>query len=209
MPDGDIVHSGLGRLYKKPYEWLCEGKATSEECARTPLAALKKDIIRKGNLPVRLSQYMAERLIQTVNAIGDISAVNWTAVNTAFDQIAQQTHGSHALKELTLRAAKSFLHDLRYGQETTISNAPTAILKGFFHEVYESEFKDRIPLTPTHHAGVDPTILDQRIGNIEPTIFTAIQKWANKAVHDGSVKNIRLPRREKIKEIDLNENIGW
>jgi len=25
VPDGDIVHSKLRRLYQKPYKWLCEG----------------------------------------------------------------------------------------------------------------------------------------------------------------------------------------
>jgi hypothetical protein len=42
MPDGDIVHNTLGRLYQKPYKWLCEGTATNDECARELLRSLKE-----------------------------------------------------------------------------------------------------------------------------------------------------------------------
>lgn len=67
MPDGDIVHSRLRRLYQKPYKWLCEGTATSDACARVVLEKLKQDIQAKGDLPIALSQAMAARVAQIIS----------------------------------------------------------------------------------------------------------------------------------------------
>lgn len=47
MADGDIIHGSLGYLYQKPYKWLCEEKASSQECAKVLMKALLKDIKRK------------------------------------------------------------------------------------------------------------------------------------------------------------------
>ena len=74
MPDGDIVHDRLRRLYHKPYKWLCQGKATSDECARAVLGKLKKDIQNKGNLPIVLIQSIADSLIQSVSTINELGA---------------------------------------------------------------------------------------------------------------------------------------
>ena len=44
MPDADIVHDNLPRLYHMPYRDLCEGKDSPQECAWTMMKALLKDI---------------------------------------------------------------------------------------------------------------------------------------------------------------------
>ena len=74
MPDGDIVHNRLRRLYQKPYKWLCDGKATSDECARAVLEKLKQDIKDKGDLPVMLIQSMADKLVQSISDGGELGA---------------------------------------------------------------------------------------------------------------------------------------
>jgi len=146
MPDGDRIHSRLTRLYKKPYKWLCEGKANNNECARIMMKALKQDIIRKGDLPVMLARSMGKLLDDTINDAGDRSSVDWTALNLEFDGLVQKTCGTHYLKELTLYAAKSVLHDCRYGQEIDTGNASKKILERYMNNLYKSEFKERIPL---------------------------------------------------------------
>lgn len=208
MPDGDIVHNKLRRLYQKPYKWLCEGKATTDECAQVAMEALKKDLIKKGNLPVILAQSMAASLVQAISTGGENGSVNWAALNVEFDRLIQQTDGRPDLKELTFRAGKSVLHDLRYGQEVDIENASALILKRYMNEVYESEFKERVPLASEHHSGTDEVTLNQRVKDIEPALFVAIHQWANKADANGNIEKLRLPRRRhQLNEIDLNENL--
>ena len=69
MADGDIFRNGLG-YYKKLYESLCEGKASIDECTRMAISALKRDIQKKGNLPIVVAQEMGERLSQVIDIAG-------------------------------------------------------------------------------------------------------------------------------------------
>ena len=170
MPDGDIIHSRLTRLYQKPYQWLCEGKANTNQCARIVLKALKRDIKRKGNLPVMLAKQMGESLEQTIKNAGDSGSVDWTALNLEFDRLAQKTDGPHYLKTLVLNAGKSFINDLRYKREVDTNSSSEEILKRYLYNLWESEFKERIPLTVEHHAGIDEVILNRRIEEIQPDI---------------------------------------
>jgi hypothetical protein len=206
MPDGDIVHNKLRRLYQKPYKWLCEGRATSDECARAVLEKLKQDIKGKGDLPVMLIQSMAE-LVQSVSAANELGAGAYAALSMEFDGLVQQSDGRPDLKELSLRAGKSVLRDLRYGQEIDIGNISVVMLQRYMNEVYESEFKERVPLTSEHYAGVDQATLSERIKEIEPDIKVGISKFAKDAINKQSVAKLSLPRRSSRKAIDLDEDL--
>lgn len=207
MPDGDIVHNRLRRLYQKPYKWLCEGKATSDECARVVLEKLKQDIKDKGDLPVLLTQSMTDRLTQAISAVNELGAGDYAALNVEFDTLVQQSDGRPDLKELALHAGKSVLRDLRYGQEVDLDNTSAVILERYMNEVYESEFKERIPLTSEHYAGVDEATLSQRIEEIQPNIKVGISKFAKDAINKQSVAKLSLPRRSLRKAIDLDEDL--
>jgi hypothetical protein len=208
MPDGDIVHDRLRPLYQKPYKWLCEGKATTDECAQVVMEALKKDLIKKGNLPVILAQSMAESLAQAISAAGETDSVDWVDLSVGFDKLIQKVDGRPDLKELTLRAGKSVLRDLKYGHEIDISNASVVILERYMNEVYESEFKERVPLSSEHYAGVDQVTLSQRIEEIQPNINVIIVgKFAKDAIKNQSVAILSLRRRSSRKAIDLDEDL--
>ncbi|NEP61769.1 MAG: hypothetical protein F6K31_33250 [Symploca sp. SIO2G7] len=207
MPDGDRVHSRLTRLYQKPYKWLCEGKANSNECAWITMKALKQDIMRKGDLPVMLARYMGKSLELTIEDAGNRGSVDWTALNLEFDGLAQKTRGTHYLKELTLCAAKSVLHDVRYGQEIDTGNASEKILERYMYTLYKSEFKERIPLVIKQDTGIDEVLLNRRIEEMQPDIDATVNKWAKKATKDESVAKLRMPRRPNSKPIDLDEDL--
>lgn len=183
MPDGDIVHSKLPGIYQKSYQWLCEGKANIKECARTVIKALKRDLRRKGDLPVRLAKRMEESVERAINDAGENDSVDWTALSQEIDTLARQVDGRPDLKELTLSAARSVLHNLRYGQDIDTDNTTEVILQRYMYEVYKSDFKERTPLSK-HHAGIDEVTLNKRIEQIQPDILTAISKWAKKATED-------------------------
>lgn len=205
MPDGDIVHSRLARLYQKPYQSLCEGKADSHECAGYALKALKRDLMIKGDLPAKLAKCMGESLERTINDAGENGSVDWAALNLEFDRLAQRAKGSHYLKELTLHAGKSVLRDLRYGREIDADNASEAILERYIDQVYKSGFKERIPLTSEHYAGIDKVTLAGRIEEIQPDINATISTWAKRANADESVANLKLPPRRKVNKAENRE----
>lgn len=207
MPDGDIVHSRLRRLYQKPYKWLCEGTATSDECARAVLEKLKQDIKAKGDLPIVLAQAMAASVAQIINNLEEAKESDFTKLSLEFDNLVRQADGSPYIKELILRAGKGYLNDLRCGREVDIIHTSEAIWRQYAHEVYESEFKERIPLTLEHHAGVTQEILDKRIEIMQPSIDSGIQKFAQAAIRNQSVDKLSMPRRSSRKSIDLDEDL--
>ncbi|NJK29340.1 MAG: hypothetical protein HC940_03880 [Acaryochloris sp. SU_5_25] len=207
MPDGDIVHSRLRRLYQKPYRWLCEGTATSDECARVVLKKLKQDIKAKGDLPVALSQAMATSVVQIIGNPEEAREGDFAKLSMKLDAITYGADGCPDLKELTLRAAKGFLNDLRNGREVDVNHVSEAMLERYMHEVYDSEFKERIPLTLEHHAGVTQEMLEKRIEEMQPSIDSGIQKFAQNAIKNQSVLKLSLPRRSSRKAIDLDEDL--
>jgi hypothetical protein len=207
MPDGDIVHNRLRRLYQKPYKWLCEGSATSDECARAVLESLKKDLIQKGDLPIRLCQGMADIVAQAITASDELGAKDYISLSMEFDRLVQQSDGRPDLKELALRASKLVLGDLRYSQEIDVGNISVVMLQRYMNEVYESEFKERVPLTSEHFAGIDKATLSERIKEIEPNIKDGISKFAKDAINKKSVARLSLPRRSSRKAIDLDEDL--
>jgi len=207
MTDGDTLRSNLSSVYRKPYKWLCEGKATSEECARVLMKALKQDLIKKGNLPVVIAQSMAERLARTISATGKNSSIDYAALSIEFEQLVAQADGVHTLKTLILRAGKNILHDLRYEHEVDVDNVSVVILEQYINEVKESEFKNPILLTSEHYAGVDQVTVSKRIEEIEPNINVCIGKFAKDAMKNQSIAKLSLPRCASRKAIDMNEDL--
>jgi hypothetical protein len=206
MADGDIFRSGLG-YYKKLYKWLCERKASIDECTRIGIAALKRDLKNKGNLPIILAQHMGERLSQILSIEGENKSVDWGIANREIEKILQ-VDGRHDVKELTLCAGKSFLHELRYGndRELTANGISEAILGQYMTAVLESGFHGRIPLTDEHHAGMDDRTLKQLIIEMQPAVISTIGNWANKANIDGSLAKLRVPRRQ-VNPVDMDEDL--
>ena len=206
MADGDIFRNGLG-FYKKLYEWLCEGKASLGECTRMAISALRRDLQKKGNLPIVLAQQMGERLSQFISIAGANNSVDWGSANREIEKILQ-VNGMHDVKELILCSGKSFLHELRYGgdRELNASSISEAILGQYMTTVLESGFQGRIPLTDEHHAGMDDRTLKQLIIEMQPTVISTIGNWAKKANSDGSVANLRLPRRQ-MNPVDMDEDL--
>lgn len=207
MPDGDIVHSRLRRLYQKPYKWLCEGTATSDECAMAVLEKFKQDIKAKGDLPIVLAQAMAASVAQKISNLAEARESDFAKLSVKFDNLVQQADGSPYIKELILRAGKGYLNDLRSGREVDITHTSEAIWRRYAHEVYESEFKERIPLTLEHHAGVTQQILDKRIEVMQPSIDSGIQKFTQTAIRNQSVAKLSMPRRSSQRAIDLDEDL--
>jgi hypothetical protein len=173
MPDGDVVHKRLGRFYQESYKWLCEGKASVGECARVLLKALYKDIAQKGDLPIKLAQEIGRTLDNTINHNKEN---DWASLCGEIDKLVHQCDGRPDLKELILRAVKSLINDFRYERVVDSQNISIEIVKRYMIEVYDSSFKEKIPLIPEHYVGIDQIHLNQSIDDMEPSIIAAINQ---------------------------------
>ncbi len=208
MADGDTIHSKLSWRYQEPYQELCERKLDLQECAWVLMGACLGDIKKNyGVLPVKLAKSMGESLVQAIENTGENSSVDWVAGSMELERVAQKVKVPHYVKELVLRAGKSILRELRYNQRVDTNDLPEVVVERFFQEVYKSNFEERIPLTPNHHNGLDNAIVMEYIEALRPDMMNQISKWAKKATADEDVKNLRRCPREKVKEIDLGEDL--
>ena len=211
MPDGDLVHSKLSRIYQKPYQMLCEGKLDRKECAWFVMKAFLQDIKNNyGVLSVKLAKHMGEILDKASENTAANSSVDWMAWNLKLERVARQATVPHYVKELMLRASKGILHEIRYNPNNPTvdaSNWSEALVERSFQEVYKAKFEQRIPLSSNHHADVDNATVTERVEAIRPDILPEIRKWAKKAVADEDVKNLRRSSRKKVKKIDLDEDL--
>lgn len=208
MPDGDIVHSQLSGLYRKPYKWLCQGKASSSECAQLIKRAVIQDIEKNYGIGVKYAKQMGEMLGQAMENAGQNSSVNWAALSTEIDRQVRQAEVKHDVKELLRRAGKGILHEFRYNPTAETRNLPEAVVERLFQEVYKSKFVERIPLTPNHPDGVDNATVAERVEAFRPDIFADISQWAKKTNANKDVKNLRRSPRKNVKEVDIhNEDL--
>jgi hypothetical protein len=211
MTDGDIVHDKLSWRYQKVYKVLCEGKHGPDECAWDIMGAMMRDTKKKGVAPILLAQQMGKLLKAAIENSNPHSFSScWAAaVSKELDRLAAgQTSCPYYDKQLVLRASKSILHDFRYGGRIDTCALEEVVVERYFQEVYRFYFEERIPLTPQHHGGVDNAAVMKRVKELEPELLPAFRKWAKQTnVNPHDVAKLRRPRRQKIKKIDLDEDL--
>jgi len=207
MPDGDIVHSKLSWRYQEPYRMLCEGKLDRNEYAWSLKKAFLQDIKKNYGPAVPHAKRIGEMLRRAMQNAAKNSSVNWASLSMEIDRQVRQAEVKHYVKELLRCAGKGLLHEFRYNQRVDTSNLPEAIVERLFQEVYKAKFEQRIPLTSNHHAGVDNVTVTERVEALRPDMFAEMSKWAKKTTTDEDVKNLRRSSREKVKEIDLDEDL--
>jgi hypothetical protein len=86
------------------------------------------------------------------------------------------------------------------------SNVQLAIFNQYIREKYEAEFKERIPLSNDHHHGVSHSELMRRLEALEPYLDLGFHQFAQTAIKDQNLDNLRLPRQNR-REINLNEDL--
>jgi hypothetical protein len=169
--------------------------------------AIKQDIKKKGAAPVVLAKRMGESLRQVIDDAGENGSRNWAALSVELERLARQAKCPHYDKAIVLRAGKRILHELRYGWRANASSLPEVCVERYFQEVFKSNFEERIPLTSKHHAGVDNVTVTERVEVLRTDVSPIFSKWAKRANVDEDVANLRRPRRQKVNEIDLDEDL--
>lgn len=66
-------------------------------CWRSLSKTFKQDIKDKGNLPVILTQSMADRLVQATSTNDELGSEDWAALSMEFDRLVQQSNGRQNL----------------------------------------------------------------------------------------------------------------
>ncbi|NEQ99340.1 MAG: hypothetical protein F6K30_21975, partial [Cyanothece sp. SIO2G6] len=141
-----------------------------------------------------------------IDQVGLINAVDYARLSAEFEQIAQNSGCPYISNELVLRAGKTILCELRYGASVDINNLPETMVMQYMVEVLDANFIHAIPLVASN-SDIDSSDFQQRISNIKGQVLEALDKWAGKVDADSSVKNLRMPNRQQLSEIDLEEDL--
>lgn len=204
MPDGDKVHDKLLRHYQKPYKYLCEGKASPQESAWELMKALLKDIQKKGDNFIQTAQLIAEEIEKATITIRFQG--NLTYLRKNIEKLVKNTKLPHYDGQTLIYASQYCLRKLQ--QDYSINNVKEQIIGECFNRILQSNFIGRLPLNQEHYAGIDNETLQQRIEAVTQEIQSTICKWSKKASQENSVKKLRLPRRQNIQPIDMNEDLS-
>jgi hypothetical protein len=180
--------------------------ARPEECARIILDGLRKDLKQIAKVPLLLSRNISDLLSQKIVPLEFSNDLAAARISRQIDELIRQVDGPDREKELISRASKTVLNDLRYGREMDARNVQLAIFNQYIREKYEAEFKERIPLSNDHHHGVSHSELMRRLEALEPYLNFGIHQFAQTAIKNQNLDNLRLPRQVR-REINLDEDL--
>jgi hypothetical protein len=155
---------------------------------------------------LHLSKKISDLLSQKIGPLEFANNDEAARSGHQIDHLINQADCPNREKELISRASKTVLNELRHGGEMDASNIQLAIFKQYIREKYEADFKERIPLSREHHNGVSHGELMRRLEALEPDLDLGIDKFAQTAIKDQNLDNLRLPRQVR-REINLDEDL--
>ncbi|MDB9313122.1 hypothetical protein PN462_08415 [Spirulina sp. CS-785/01] len=204
MADGDIIPGQPTGYYRTLYERLCEGKAELPKFTWDVMGALREDIKRKGDQLIDLAKRMGIYLMHAI----ENGETNYATLRRELEHIKNRCQwGADSDKELVFRAGKSIIHSFRYGELEEIKSIPELIIGQYMEEVYKSNFESRINPNVKHYADADVCFLNEYIQSIRSDIIKVARGWSKKLNQGKSVNQIKRPRRNNIKTIDMGENL--
>ena len=207
MPDGDRVHSHLRQPYQRPNQILCQGVASSEDCARSVLMSLKKDLQQTSKWALVFSRDIADLFSQGMGPLGFSNDVEAARISRQINELINQASATPRENWLVDRVAKTVLNELRYGLEIDGCNIQSTIFERYIREKYEAEFKEQIPLSRKHHTDVSDCELQRRIDAMEPYLVSGIRQFAKAAIKSQNLDKLRLPQCQFHRGVDLDENL--
>jgi len=204
MPDGDKVHSKLPWRYQRPYQRLCESKTSSQESVWELMKALLQDIRQKGDNFLKTAQLLAEELenhLLTIRFQGNLAPFR-----EDIDKFIKNSNLSHRNQQILIQAIQNTLKKIQ--NNTFTNNLKEEMIAESFKIILRVNFIGKLPLNQAHYAGVDDQTLRQRVNEMTPEIESIIYTLSKKANQQGSVKNLRLPRRKNRQVIGMDEDLS-
>lgn len=207
MPDGDIYHPGVGGRFQKPYRMICEERMPLETVERAVLSAVKHQIQRQGDVLLRQTLAIGVVVERALLETGFDVTRGCSLASVEVDELRYASALPPRYADLIVDAAKSYLHEVRYGREG-IGDSPTElILERVFERCYRTEFEAPVLGKSGHYGNADPEAVQQQINDLRPRIIPVFRSWAERAVKHGALSHLRLPRRAPRPKIRLDDNL--
>ena len=207
MPDGDIYHPGVGRRFQKPYRMICEGRSDPRVTERVVLSAMKSEIQHHGDGALRHVREIGSAVERAFQEAGFDVTRGCVLASAEVDRLRYAGGLPPRLADLIVDAAKGYLHAVRYGRVEDVGSAEELILRRVYRRCYRTAFEAPVETKPDHYGDADLAAVTDRIAALRPAVDETLSKWAHKALEQGTVMRLKLPRRPRPVEIGLDDNL--
>lgn len=207
MPDGDRYHPGVGRRFQKPYRMLCEGRLAADAVERALLSAVRSEIKRHGAPLLRQVRAIGGVVEGALLEAGFDVTRGCSAASLEVDRLRYASGLPPRYADLIADAAKSYVHEVRYGR-TEIGNSPTElILARVFDRCFRAEFEAPVLGTADHYGDADPHEVREQLSELRPRLARAFRTWSERAVARDTLSHLRLPPKPNQPKVRLDENL--
>lgn len=204
MPDGDIIHKALPRIYQRPYRYLCEGKADDAECSKALQRAIKRDLQKAGD-PFATAALVAGDLL--ARACSRPQGFDPGEANRLVDASLRTVHGPDRYREAFRDGVRDVVQGLRYGTADVPQDMGAALYSRFVCRLADAQFESRVPMTDAHHNGAHPVEVESRIRSMAPDVERAAAQFGKQISAGASVEKLRLPPQKSPPPVSLDENL--
>jgi hypothetical protein len=184
MPDGDLVHEGLARVYQKPYMQICDGQFGDEKIAKELGDAIWKDIRNSSDTLLSFFQEVAARC-KWIQENLMFETIDWQQESDQIGEQKRHVYMDVRLRNLAESACKDQINELQHGMSPSQAFY-TDILTKYMWNVCRANFQERIPLTETHHNGASTEDIYERLETMRPFLHLRISQYAEEIQRYGT-----------------------
>jgi hypothetical protein len=210
MPDADKIGK-LSRQWLKVYKEVCEGYFDSISLAKDAIVPLRKDIEEYGNPPVHFLKEASNRLESIRNNPLFLPVHDWSEEDRFIDDLKlaymQKSHRPHQRGiNMAISAYKDIEYKLRNG-ENIHGNLEEALLRGYLHRIYDSNFVDLASLMAESYMDIGD-VIKQRLNEMSIFVEQDIEFFALQIAKRGNVKGLRtVSQSTSRKTISIEDDV--
>ena len=191
MPDGDLVHEGLTRVYQKPYIQICDGQFGDEDIAKELGDAVWKDVRKSCDGLLPFFQEVAARC-EWIQGNLMFENIDWQQEIDHIEEQKRRIYMDRRLRTLAEDACKEQINELQHGMSSS-THFYTDILAKFMWNVCRANFQEKIPATASHYNGVSLEYIYERLETMRPCITLRISQYAEAIQRHGTFHISKQP----------------
>lgn len=185
MPDGDVVYTKMGLLFKTSYESVCKNELTAEQKADLIALDLKKVLKRFGNKPISLIIGNANTIESLQGSIDPLERIH------ALDDRARMLRGHRRGTAIALDVSKTLVLDAM--ENTPIPNWRYESAYRYTFRTLRSEFIEHDPLVDVYKK-VSPSDFRFRVNELMPLIEHHLKSFSKQIAYQSSIQRLSVER---------------
>ena len=206
MPDRDIVHPSLPRIYQRVYKQICEGHDPPDEQARILAKAIRQNLQEYGNKHLLNLDEICQLLNDITSQPLFLPYENWNKRNFEIEHHIRKMRGHPRAIALLREAVKDCIHAIRNGSHTV--RVRNEILRRYIERICNADFVDKVPLNQNHYNDITQQTFNKRIERLRPSLSPYFTIFTDKIEKTGNTTSLPVPKhRRRGEPFDIHEDI--